>query len=117
MLEHAVVIVTALPVAVELDGPAPDAVELDGPAPVELENLVSFLSHSAVWCLPSHLLQFLTEVQSLFSCFWPKQFVHLMSSAIMALLSFKFFHIALANGLRCRRCMACCTLLLLFCKK
>jgi hypothetical protein len=48
IFEHAVVIVTALPVAVELDGPAPDAVELDVPAPVELANLVSFLSHSAV---------------------------------------------------------------------
>ena len=48
IFEHAVVIVTALPVAVELDGPAPDAVELDVPAPVEFVNLVSFLSHSAV---------------------------------------------------------------------
>jgi hypothetical protein len=48
IFEHAVVIVTALPVAVELDGPAPDAVELDVPAPVELANFVSFLSHSAV---------------------------------------------------------------------
>jgi hypothetical protein len=48
ILEHAVVIVTALPVAVELDGPAPDAVELDVPAPVEFANLVLFLSHSAV---------------------------------------------------------------------
>jgi hypothetical protein len=38
MLAHAVVTVSAFPVAVELDGLAPD----------ELVNLVSFLSHSAV---------------------------------------------------------------------
>jgi hypothetical protein len=38
MFVHVVETVAALPVAVELDGPAPD----------ELANLVSFLSHSAV---------------------------------------------------------------------
>ena len=48
MLAHAVETVAALPVAVELDGPAQNAVELDVPAPVEFANLVSFLSHSAV---------------------------------------------------------------------
>jgi hypothetical protein len=39
MLAHAVVTVVALPVAVELDGPAPDAVELDVLAPVKFANL------------------------------------------------------------------------------
>jgi hypothetical protein len=40
----------------------PDTVELDVPAPGVSVNLVSFLSHSAVLCLPPHRLQFRGEV-------------------------------------------------------
>lgn len=37
-----------------------------------LKTLMSALSQRAVWCLPPHLLQLRVEVQSLSSCFAPK---------------------------------------------